>query len=120
MQVSKQYGAFTVTVEAENQKDMVENLIKAHETCRELLAERVPGKVLNSGKDSDNWRFSKREVEKDKKKFIYYELVANEAPYPRLSLGVLQDGSGYFPKRKDKDGKEIGVRGWQVFKKNED
>lgn len=120
MLVSKKYGDFEVSFEVKDIFDLFDQFSQVDKSFQEILGEVIPGAALKSGKDSTNFRLNKRVVEKDKKKYTYFELVANEFPYPRLSLGQYQDGSGLFPKRKDSQGNEIGVRGWQTFKKEDD
>ena len=119
MKVTKHYPNMSVEIEGDTLKDVFVKL----SAVEEVLLQVVPGKELKSGKDSNNWRFAVRNVtapDKDNPKkmktYTYHELVSTEAPYPRLSIGIRDDGVMY-PKRKKKDGTPIGTLGWDSYKK---
>jgi len=120
LKVTKHYPNMSVEVEGETLKDV---FVKFAE-IEEVLLQVVPGNELKKGVDSNNWRFGVRNVtapDKDNpkkmKNYTYYELVSVEAPYPRLSIGLRDDGVMY-PKRKRKDGSFIGTGGWETWKGN--
>ncbi len=68
--------------------------------------------------DGTDLRMVMRNVEKDKKEYVYYEYHCNNQNCrAKLSLGVKQQSGELFPKRKDESGEYVGTYGWKKWDK---
>lgn len=74
---------------------------------QEVFEENACGKCK-----SEDLKFVVRKTTDGKKEYDYYELRCVQCG-AKLAFGVINDDTGtLFPKRKDKEGNAVGVRGW--------
>jgi hypothetical protein len=96
-------GRFAVEFEGAGHKDIWAQI----GSFQEVFEEPCCGKCQN-----DDLRFVVRKTTDGKKEYDYHELRCVKCG-AKLAFGIMNDGSGsLFPKRKDKDGKAVGTRGW--------
>lgn len=115
VRLTKNVGCMTITVEGENLMDAFEEMSMSEE-CFEPCP-------INGA--SSDYKLRVRTVEKDNDEFTYYELVSpifEDGQYKgqaRLSLSQYNKPKlGWlYPKRRDKEKKNLPNRGWEVYEK---